>query len=97
MGMPDALLNSKSKFSDAGFNTIRQHPTWGGRVARQALLLQTVINVILYHHERYDKEGYPSMQCGKKIPIEARIVTIEVIYLKGPIVKHYHGKRHLIS
>ena len=80
IGVPDALLNSGGKLDDSAFVTIRQHPLWGARVARQARLPQTVINIILYHHERYDGEGYPHGLSGEKIPIEARIVTIADIY-----------------
>jgi putative two-component system response regulator len=80
IGVPDAVLNFNGKLKDAEFNTIKQHPLWGARVARQARLPQAVINIILFHHERYDGEGYPHGLRGRTIPIEARIVTIADIY-----------------
>jgi putative nucleotidyltransferase with HDIG domain len=80
IGVPDLLLNSSGKLNDAEFDTIKQHPLWGARVARQARLPQTVVNIILYHHERYDGEGYPHGLEGGLIPIEARIVAIADIY-----------------
>lgn len=80
IGVPDMVLNSTGKLNDSEYVTIKQHPMWGARVARQARLPQEVINIILYHHERYDGDGYPHMLCGSKIPIEARIVTIADIY-----------------
>jgi putative nucleotidyltransferase with HDIG domain len=80
IGVPDALLNYGGRLKEAEFNTIRQHPVWGARVARQARLPQAVINIILFHHERYDGEGYPHGIRGREIPIEARIVTIADIY-----------------
>lgn len=80
IGVPDAVLNFDGKLKDAEFNVIRQHPVWGARVARQARLPQTVINIILFHHERYDGEGYPNGLRGRTIPIEARIVTIADIF-----------------
>jgi putative nucleotidyltransferase with HDIG domain len=80
IGVPDALLNFDGKLKDAEFDTIKQHPLWGARVARQARLPQAVINIILFHHERYDGEGYPHGLRGRSIPIEARIVTVADIY-----------------
>ena len=80
IGVPDAVLNFNGKLKDAEFNTIKQHPVWGARVARQARLPQAVINIILFHHERYDGEGYPHGLRGRAIPFEARIVTIADIY-----------------
>lgn len=80
IGVPDALLNASGKLNDSEFDTIRKHPEWGARVARQAMLPQTVINIIQYHHERFDGEGYPHGLQGTSIPVEARIVSIADIY-----------------
>ena len=35
-----------------------------------------IVNIILYHHERYDGKGYPTGIRGNDIPVEARIVAI---------------------
>jgi HD-GYP domain-containing protein (c-di-GMP phosphodiesterase class II) len=48
--------------------------------ARQARLSQTIINIILYHHECYDGAGYPHGLRGDNIPLEARIVSIADIF-----------------
>jgi putative nucleotidyltransferase with HDIG domain len=80
IGVPDAVLNFNGKLNDKEFVTIKQHPVWGARVAREARLPQTVVNIILHHHERFDGEGYPHMLCGAKIPVEARIVTIADVF-----------------
>jgi len=80
IGVPDAVLNFTGKLNDSEYLTIKQHPVWGARVARQARLPQPVINIILFHHERYDGDGYPHGLRGRTIPIEARIVTIADIY-----------------
>jgi putative nucleotidyltransferase with HDIG domain len=80
IGVPDELLNSSGRLNDSQFNTIRKHPEWGARVARQARLPQIVINIILHHHERYDGEGYPHGLKGGSIPVEARIVAIADVF-----------------
>jgi putative nucleotidyltransferase with HDIG domain len=76
ISVPDTVLNFPGKLNDAEFSTIKKHPLWGAMLARQARLSQTVINIILYHHECYDGAGYPHGLRGNNIPIEARIVSI---------------------
>jgi HD-GYP domain-containing protein (c-di-GMP phosphodiesterase class II) len=70
-----------------------QHPRWGSEVARQARMSDTVINIILYHHERFDGKGYPSGLVACQIPIEARIVAIadvfDALYSERPYRKAY--------
>jgi HD-GYP domain-containing protein (c-di-GMP phosphodiesterase class II) len=34
----------------------------------------------LYHHERWDGEGYPEGLKGEEIPIQARILTLADVY-----------------
>lgn len=36
----------------------------------------TLRNIILYHHERYDGDGYPDGKSGEDIPFEARVASI---------------------
>ncbi len=80
IGVPDAVLNFAGKLNAEDFSIIKHHPVWGADLARQARLSQTVINIILHHHERFDGGGYPLGLCGARIPLEARIVTIADIY-----------------
>lgn len=80
IGVPEAILNSSEKLSVQDFSTIRQHPEWGATVAEYAKLPITVINIIRYHHERYDGAGYPAGLSGERIPLEARIVSVADVY-----------------
>jgi len=80
ISVPDTVLNFPGKLSDAEFSTIKKHSLWGAMLARQARLSQTVINIILYHHECFDGAGYPHGLRGNNIPLEARIVAIADIF-----------------
>ena len=43
-------------------------------------LPDTVISIILYHHERYDGKGYPYGIKGDEIPLETKIVNIADVF-----------------
>ena len=93
------MLNFPGRLSEEDLETVQQHPRWGSDVARQARMSDTVINIILYHHERFDGKGYPSGLKADKIPIEARIVAIadvfDALYSDRPYRKAYDFDRTL--
>ena len=80
IGVPEAILNSPDLLTENEWLTIKQHPSWGADIARQAQLSPVVINIIQYHHERWNGEGYPKGIAGRDIPLEARVVTIADAY-----------------
>lgn len=95
IGVPEAILNFEGRLQIDQFELIKQHPLWGSEVARQARMSETVVNIILYHHERYDGSGYPGGLEGERIPLEARIVAIadvfDALYTDRPYRKAYAG------
>ncbi len=80
IGVPESILNKEGPLDESEFNIIKKHPRMGADVARQANLSETIINIVLYHHERYDGTGYPTGLKGDTIPLEARIVTVADIF-----------------
>ena len=55
---------------------IRLHPSLGFGLIKEIKLVKEVGNIILYHHERYDGNGYPKQLKKNKIPSEARIFAL---------------------
>lgn len=80
IGIPRDILNKQGRLSEEEFAVIKKHPVWGLEVARQAMLHQVVLNIIQFHHEKYDGSGYPTGIGGKDIPLEARIVAVADVY-----------------
>jgi len=80
IGVPESILNFPGKLSAADFEVVKKHPGWGAEVGRQANLPEEVINIILYHHERFDGRGYPTGAKGDEIPLEARIVAVADVF-----------------
>lgn len=80
IGVPESILNYAGRLDCDQFAIVKKHPGWGADVARLAKLPTAVINIILYHHEKWDGSGYPAGLVGNKIPYEARIVAMADIY-----------------
>jgi HD-GYP domain-containing protein (c-di-GMP phosphodiesterase class II) len=55
---------------------MRRHPQIGARVVRPLGLSEVVVDVVLYHHERWDGAGYPQGLAGDDIPLVARIFSV---------------------
>ncbi len=81
MRTPQELLEKKEPLTDEEFNVIKRHPVEGYNVLRLIPgIPETALNVVHYHHERYDGSGYPKGLVGEDIPMEARIVGIADAY-----------------
>lgn len=90
IGIPEGILNFNGILTEKEFETVRKHPDWGAEVARQAQLSETVINIIRYHHERFDGNGYPCGLAGGQIPLEARIVAVADVFDAVTTDRPYH-------
>lgn len=80
IGVGESILNKREALTEEEFEIVKNHPSWGAEIARQAELSETIVNIILYHHERYDGQGYPFHMVGDEIPLEARIVTVADVF-----------------
>lgn len=76
IGIPAEILSKTDKLSAAEVEIIRRHPEIGQDILREARQIQELVLAILYHHERWDGQGYPEGLEGKKIPLMARVVGI---------------------
>lgn len=80
IGVSEAILNRPASLSEDEYAIVKRHSLWGAELARLAHLPQTVVNIILHHHERYDGKGYPEGLAGGEIPLEARLVSVADVF-----------------
>lgn len=87
IAIPDNILNKPGRLTDEEFEYIKIHPQKGYEIVRTILsgldderLLIVAENMALYHHEKYDGNGYPKGLKGDEIPLEARIMAIADVY-----------------
>lgn len=76
IGIPDSVLLKQDALTDVEYRIIQKHPEIGYRILERLGDLQFVLPGVLYHHERWDGEGYPHGLSGHTIPIMARILAV---------------------
>ncbi len=76
IGVPDNILRKPSRLTDEEFEVIKSHTKRGGEILSSFKSLKDVDEGALYHHERYDGNGYPEGKAGKDIPEIARMICV---------------------
>ena len=72
----DDILNKALHLTDAEMKKIQRHPQRGAELIRPLEFVESVSNIILYHHERMDGQGYPDGLEGEQIPFRARVLCV---------------------
>src|SRR5690606_31790989 len=52
------------------------HPVVGWEICRRLRSAEPVLDIIRFHHERFDGSGYPDHLAGEAIPLPARILAV---------------------
>ncbi len=76
IGVPDSVLLKNGKLDDKEYELIKKHSTIGAKIFGDAEMFNSIIPIVLYHHERFDGNGYPDKIKGVEIPYIARICTV---------------------
>ena len=81
LALPDEILKKPGALSTGEWRVVKTHPEVGLEILKSLPFLpQVVLNVVLYHHERWDGSGYPRGLKGEEIPLEARIFAVVDVY-----------------
>ena len=74
--VPSSVLLKCGPLTDHELGLMRRHPAAGARMLRSLGAPETILPLVLHHHERWDGEGYPTGRGGDDIPFEARVLCI---------------------
>lgn len=80
VGIPDDILKKPGRLANNEFEQMKSHCEIGYKMIDYPEFSQVAKNIILYHHEKWNGEGYPKGLKGEEIPLEARIVAIADVY-----------------
>ncbi|AWB09640.1 HAMP domain-containing protein [Thermodesulfobium acidiphilum] len=78
VGIPDTVLKKPGKLTQTEYILMQSHPIVGYNILKSIKeeLMPGLLEIILYHHERYDGKGYPYGLSKDEIPFLARLVSI---------------------
>jgi len=89
ISIPDRILLKPGKLTDEEFTEMKTHTTQGRDIIDSMLRnfhfkfdqdIEMIRNIVTYHHESMDGNGYPEGLKGKDIPLEARIVAVADVF-----------------
>jgi HD-GYP domain-containing protein (c-di-GMP phosphodiesterase class II) len=80
VGVPDSVLHKPQTLTQKEWQAMQRHPLLAGLLVSKVGLLEGALPILLYHHERFDGQGYPFGLAGDKIPLEARIFAVVDAY-----------------
>jgi len=76
IAIPEMILQKKGYLTTEEWSVIKKHPGHSVKIIEPVFNLKPIQDWILYHHERWDGEGYPFGKEGKEIPIQSRILSV---------------------
>ncbi len=76
IGISDDILYKVEKLTPEEYEEIKKHVKHGVRILEDIKQLRDVVEIIKYHHEHYNGNGYPFGLKGEEIPIGARIIAV---------------------
>lgn len=87
VGIPDCILLKPGKLTHEEFEIMKKHTTYGvnalryeSEVADSVSFIQTAIEIVETHHEKFDGSGYPKGLKGEEIPLSGRLMAIVDVY-----------------
>ncbi len=78
--MQNDVLNKTSALSPSERLEMQQHPKIAARIMLVYNVPQTLIDIVLHHHEAYNGSGYPDQLQGETIPLGARILSVADVF-----------------
>ena len=77
----ESILLKPGPLDEEERGAVSRHPVYGAQIlAGLPGVTDAVIQIVLYHHERWDGAGYPEGLAGRRIPLAARLVCVADVY-----------------
>ncbi len=89
ISISDMILNKPGRLSPEEFEIMKTHARAGADIIQRVIetipgtdkrYLREAKNLALYHHEKWNGEGYPTGLRGEEIPLSARIMAVADVF-----------------
>lgn len=74
------ILRKPAKLTENEFEIIKKHSEYGFEILKATDQLKDIAEAVLYHHEKFNGEGYPMGKDGRNIPLVSQILSIADVY-----------------
>ncbi|OOM76829.1 cyclic di-GMP phosphodiesterase response regulator RpfG [Clostridium puniceum] len=76
IGVPDSVLNKPDTLETEEWELMKKHCDIGYNILNKANRFKDISEIVLYHHERWDGNGYPEGLKAEEIPFASRILAV---------------------
>lgn len=80
IGIGDQILLKPGKLTKSEREVMKRHVNHGIDIIGRSEWLKDATDVVGYHHEQFDGNGYPNGLSGEAIPVNARIFAIADVF-----------------
>ncbi len=80
IGIEDGILHKPGRLTDDEFAVMKNHVPFGLDIVNKAAWIKDAMDVVAYHHEKYDGSGYGEGLKREQIPEAARIFAIADVF-----------------
>lgn len=74
--IPESILNKNGKLTDKEREIMELHSELGYELLKNRGLSEKTLNLIKYHHQNLNKNGYPIMNSGFEYGLDTQILTL---------------------
>lgn len=80
MGIPDNILLKAGPLSTDERKVIQKHIEYGVEMLSAIRFLEPALDVLRYHHEKWNGDGYPYHLKADQIPLSARVFAVADVW-----------------
>jgi HD-GYP domain-containing protein (c-di-GMP phosphodiesterase class II) len=92
IGVAEAIVSKPGALNKREWDEMKRHPELGYQVLSEVRELQDAAQLLLFHHERFDGQGYPHGLRGEEIPLGCRIYAVVDAYAAMTVDRPYRKK-----
>lgn len=76
IGVPDEILRKPGRLTPEEFENMKRHPRLGELIVGGIPGMESILDAVRSHHERWDGNGYPDQLSGEAIPFMGRLLAV---------------------
>jgi diguanylate cyclase (GGDEF)-like protein/putative nucleotidyltransferase with HDIG domain len=76
IGVAEEILKKPGQLSPQEFEAMKRHAQLGALICEGVPGLKNIVEIVRFHHERWDGGGYPDGLVGEETPILARLLAV---------------------